>query len=144
MAPTLVMNMGLHTRTGLRVWVSRAQVRVSKLLPIGKPAPMTRVCGFGRQSFKKLVIDILFSVFVVNDNNAATATPSLTNASPGGFFFLSTKEVRGVRTKFECLASSMTTLYVLFCSLFYFTNFFFFLLLDDDDDHHRCCLLITS
>ena len=82
----LVMDTGLHTRTGLRV-------RVSKLLPIGKPAPVTRGCGFGRRSFKKLVIDIFFSVFVVNDNNAATATPSLANVSRGGFSFLSTKEV---------------------------------------------------
>src|ERR1700678_69737 len=41
------------------------------------------------------------------------------------------------------MASSMTTLYVLFCSSIFFTNFFFFLLSDDDDDndHHRCRLL---
>src|SRR5271168_1683704 len=127
------MDTGLHTRTGLRVRVSRARVRVSKLLPIGKPAPVMWGCGFGRRSFKKLVIDIFFSVFVVNNNNAATATPSLANASRGGFSFLSTKEVRGRFTKFECLASSMTTLYVLFCCSFFFTNFFFFLLLDGDD-----------
>ena len=90
------MDTGLHTRTGLRVRVSRARVQVSKLLPIGKPAPVMRGCGFGRRSFKKLVIDIFFSVFVVNvnDNNAATATPSLANASRGGFYFLSTKEVQ--------------------------------------------------
>src|SRR5271168_4199790 len=89
----LVMGTSLHTRMGLRVRVSRARVRVSKLLPIGKPAPVTRGCGFGRRSFKKLVIDIFFSVFVVNDNNAATATASLANVSRGGFSFLSTKEV---------------------------------------------------
>src|SRR5271168_1058926 len=89
------MDTGLHTRTGLRVRVSRARVRVSKWLPIGKPAPVMRGCGFGRRSFKKLVINIFFLVFVVNDNNTAMATPSLANASRGGFSFLSMKEVQG-------------------------------------------------
>src|ERR1700678_1326930 len=89
------MDTGLHTRTGLRVRVSRARVRVSKLLSIGKPAPVTRGCGFGRRSFKKLVIDIFFSVFIVNDNNASTATPSLANVSRGGFYILSTKVFQG-------------------------------------------------
>src|ERR1700678_3315290 len=136
------MDTGLHTRTGLRVRVSRARVRVSKLLPIGKPAPVMRGCGFGRRSFKKLVINIFFSVFVVNDNNAATATPSLANVSRVAFIFLSMKGVQGQFTKFECMASSMTTLYILFCSLIFLTNIFFFLLSDDDNnDHHRCHLL---
>jgi hypothetical protein len=56
-------------------------------LPIGKPAPVMQGCGFGRRSFKKLVINIFFSVFVVNDNNVAAANPSLANASRGGFSF---------------------------------------------------------
>jgi len=66
-----------------------------------------------------------------------------------GVAFLSEYE-GGTRTKFKCsskcLASSMTTPYVPFCSSIFFTNFFFFLLLDndDDDDHHRCRLLMTS
>ena len=61
---------------------------------------------------------------------------------PGWLFF--SEYEGGTRTKFEYLASSMTMLYVLFCSLNFFTNFFFFSLLDDDDDHHHRCLLLMS
>src|ERR1700678_2163002 len=121
------MDTGLHTRTGLRVRVSRARVRVSKLLPIGKPAPVMRGCGFGRRSFKKLVIDIFFSVFVVKRQQCGHGHPLPRKCEPGWLFF--SEYEGGTRTihEYECLVSSMMTPYVLFCCSFFFTNYFFFL-----------------
>ena len=42
----IVMNTSMDTRMGLLVWVWWAWVRVSIISPIGKPTPVSRVCGF--------------------------------------------------------------------------------------------------
>ena len=42
----VVMNTGMGTRTGLQAWVWQAWVRVSIFSPVGKPTPVSRVCGF--------------------------------------------------------------------------------------------------